>query len=249
VPIVEPEILSDGSHSIEVCAATTEKVIAACYKALSDHHVLLEGTLLKPNMVLAGVDGTPADTVTAARLTARALARTVPPAVPGIMFLSGGQGELEATAMLAAMNQVADIPRPWALSFSFGRALQASVLKAWGGKKENWKAAQDALLVRAKANGACGRLAARCRAARVCLPVRHSPTPPHHHARTHLRRRLTLALARASSVPQARPAWARATSAARASLCTSRTTSTERRRPRGGFALAARRSAPPLPHE
>lgn len=152
VPIVEPEILSDGSHGIEVCSAVTEKVLAAVYKALADHHVLLEGTLLKPNMVLAGADGPAADVRAAAYLTVRALSRAVPPAVPGIMFLSGGQSEEEATAHLTAMNQVEDIHHPWALSFSFGRALQASSLKAWGGKKENWEAAQKAFITRAKAN-------------------------------------------------------------------------------------------------
>lgn len=153
VPIVEPEILSDGSHGIEKCAAVTEKVLSAVYKALSDHHVLLEGTLLKPNMVLAGADSPDADIRDAAYLTVRALSRTVPPAVPGITFLSGGQSEETATAHLVAMNQVEDIHRPWALSFSFGRALQASALKAWGGKSENVKACQDAFIVRAKANG------------------------------------------------------------------------------------------------
>lgn len=152
VPIVEPEILSDGSHGIDVCAAVTERVLAAVYKALSDHHVMLEGTLLKPNMVLAGADGPSADVKDAAFLTVRALSRTVPPSVPGIMFLSGGQSEEEATAHVAAMNQVDSIHHPWALSFSFGRALQASSLKAWGGKKENWKAGQDAFATRAKAN-------------------------------------------------------------------------------------------------
>lgn len=153
VPIVEPEILSDGPHGIEVCAAVTERVLAACYKALNDHHVLLEGTLLKPNMVLAGTEGPKASVADAGYLTLRTLSRTVPPAVPGVMFLSGGQSEEEATAHLAAMNQVKDLPKPWSLSFSFGRALQASTLKAWGGKKENLKAAQEAFMKRAKANG------------------------------------------------------------------------------------------------
>lgn len=153
VPIVEPEILSDGSHSIDQCAAITERVLAACYKALNDHHALLEGTLLKPNMVLAGVDGTAADVKTAGYLTVRTLSRAVPPAVPGVMFLSGGQSEEEATAHLAAMNQVDSIAKPWSLSFSFGRALQASALKAWGGKKENWQAGQEAFMKRARANG------------------------------------------------------------------------------------------------
>ncbi|KAI3423957.1 hypothetical protein D9Q98_009791 [Chlorella vulgaris] len=152
VPIVEPEILTDGSHSIDVCAAVTERVLSACYKALSDMHVLLEGTLLKPNMVLTGADGPKVDVPTAGFLTARTLSRTVPPAVPGIMFLSGGQSEEEATAHLAAMNQCDTVKKPWTLSFSFGRALQASALKAWGGKKENYKAAQEAFLTRAKAN-------------------------------------------------------------------------------------------------
>lgn len=153
VPIVEPEILSDGSHPIDVCAETTERVLAACYKALSDNKVLLEGTLLKPNMVLSGAEGPKVDVKTAAWLTVRTLSRAVPPAVTGIVFLSGGQSEEEATAHLAAMNQVTDLPKPWALSFSYGRALQSSTLKAWGGKKENVKAGQEALFKRAKANG------------------------------------------------------------------------------------------------
>lgn len=152
VPIVEPEILTDGSHSIEVCAAVTERVLAACYKALSDNHVLLEGTLLKPNMVLPGVDGPKVDPRLAAALTVQVLRRTVPPAVPGIMFLSGGQSEEEATAHLNEMNKL-DVLRPWSLSFSYGRALQATVLKTWGGKPEQIEAAQQALLFRAKQNG------------------------------------------------------------------------------------------------
>jgi fructose-bisphosphate aldolase class I len=152
VPIVEPEILTDGDHPIDVCAAVTERVLAACYKALADMHVLLEGTLLKPNMVLAGAEGPKVDVPTAGYLTARTLMRTVPAAVPGVMFLSGGQSEEEATAHLAAMNQCEGVKKPWTLSFSFGRALQASALKAWGGKKENFKAGQEAFIARAKAN-------------------------------------------------------------------------------------------------
>ncbi|KAK9838491.1 hypothetical protein WJX81_002690 [Elliptochloris bilobata] len=153
VPIVEPEILTDGEHSIETCAAVTEAVLAAVYKALSDHHVLLEGTLLKPNMVCAGAKGPAADTNRVAELTVKALLRTVPPAVPGIMFLSGGQSEESASAALDAMNKL-PAPKPWVLSFSYGRALQASALKAWGGKKENLKAGQAAFMKRARANGA-----------------------------------------------------------------------------------------------
>ena len=104
-------------------------------------------------MVLSGAEADQADIRGAAFLTVRALSRAVPPAVPGIVFLSGGQSEETATAHLTAMNQIQDIQRPWALSFSFGRALQASALKAWGGKPENVKAGQDAFMVRAQANG------------------------------------------------------------------------------------------------
>lgn len=151
VPIVEPEILVDGSHDIQKCAAVTEIVLAACYKALSDHHVLLEGTLLKPNMVTAGSKAAKTTPQEIAKYTVQALQRTVPPAVPGIMFLSGGQSEEEATLNLNAMNQL-QTKKPWTLSFSFGRALQSSTLKAWAGKKENIPAAQAALLARCKAN-------------------------------------------------------------------------------------------------
>jgi len=152
-PIVEPEILMDGPHSIEVCQYWTEKVIAACYKALSDQNVILEGTLLKPNMVINGQESEKkASTAEIAKATVQALQRTVPPSVPGIMFLSGGQSEEEASERLNALNSLDLGPRPWRLSFSYGRALQASCLKAWKGKSENVKAAQDALLERAKAN-------------------------------------------------------------------------------------------------
>uniref|UniRef100_S4RGR5 Fructose-bisphosphate aldolase n=1 Tax=Petromyzon marinus TaxID=7757 RepID=S4RGR5_PETMA len=153
VPIVEPEILPDGDHDLKTCQYITEKVLAATYKALSDHHVYLEGTLLKPNMVTAGhacaTKYTP-EQVGMATLTA--LRRTVPPAVPGITFLSGGQSEEDASIHLNAINKL-HLIKPWALTFSYGRALQASVLKAWGGKKENLKAAQDELMRRAKING------------------------------------------------------------------------------------------------
>ncbi|KAL0866523.1 hypothetical protein Bca101_045641 [Brassica carinata] len=151
VPIVEPEILVDGSHDIHKCAAVTERVLAACYKALSDHHVLLEGTLLKPNMVTPGSDSAKVAPEVIAEHTVRALQRTVPAAVPAIVFLSGGQSEEEATKNLNAMNQL-KTKKPWSLSFSFGRALQQSTLKTWAGKEENVKAAQEALYVRCKAN-------------------------------------------------------------------------------------------------
>jgi fructose-bisphosphate aldolase class I len=152
VPIVEPEILMDGPHSLEICQYWTEKVVAACYKALSDNHVLLEGTLLKPNMVLPGTEcKNQRDSKTIGRATADAMRRTVPAAVPGIMFLSGGQSEVTATLNLNAINQEPN--RPWSVSFSYGRALQQSCLKAWMGKPENVPAAQKALLQRARANG------------------------------------------------------------------------------------------------
>lgn len=152
VPIVEPEILMDGDHSVETCQYWTERTLAACYKALSDQHVILEGTLLKPNMVLAGKQWKgPRSAKENAQRTVSALRRTVPPAVPGINFLSGGQSEEEATRNLNEMNKLGG--NPWALSFSYGRALQASCLKAWGGKSSNFKAGQNAFLQRAKANG------------------------------------------------------------------------------------------------
>lgn len=153
VPIVEPEILPDGDHDIERSLKVTETVLAAVYKALSDHHVFLEGTLLKPNMVTPGMQAKNRSSPQEIALcTVLALRRTVPAAVPGVVFLSGGQSEEEASVNLNAINQV-PLGRPWALTFSYGRALQASVLRAWGGKKENVAAGQQELLKRAKANG------------------------------------------------------------------------------------------------
>ena len=151
VPIVEPEILMDGDHDLDTAVEATTKVLAAVYKKLQDHHIYLEGTLLKPNMVCPGQDCkikyTPQDIAYA---TVTVLRRTVPAAVPGVTFLSGGQSEEEATIHLNEINKVPG--RPWSLTFSYGRALQATVLKVWSGKKENVPAAQAALLVRAKAN-------------------------------------------------------------------------------------------------
>jgi len=154
VPIVEPEVLPDGDHDLEVAQRVTEQVLAFQYKALADHHVFLEGTLLKPNMVTAGQSCPKkytAQDIAAATVTA--LNRTVPAAVAGITFLSGGQSEEDATLNLNAINQYAG-KKPWPLTFSYGRALQASVLKAWGGKDENIKAAQTELIKRASGNGA-----------------------------------------------------------------------------------------------
>merc|ERR1711887_342670 len=154
VPIVEPEILPDGDHDLDRCQKVTETVLSFVYKALNDHHVFPEGTLLKPNMVTAGQSCakkyTPHEV---AKATATALSRTMPPAVPGVTFLSGGQSEEEASVHLDAINKLTDIKKPWALTFSFGRALQASVLKAWQGKDENVGAGQEQLKGRAKANG------------------------------------------------------------------------------------------------
>jgi fructose-bisphosphate aldolase, class I len=156
VPIVEPEILTDGAHSIDKCAAVTEAVLAAVYKALADHHVLLEGTLLKPNMVTPGSEAEPASPDDVAPATVRALSRAVPAAVPGVVFLSGGQSEEDASVNLSAMNALgaAGPPKPWNLSFSYGRALQQSALKAWGGKPDNVAAGAAAFMARAAANGA-----------------------------------------------------------------------------------------------
>ncbi|GBP23866.1 Fructose-bisphosphate aldolase [Eumeta japonica] len=153
VPIVEPDILLDGDHDIVRAQKVTEVVLAAVYKALSDHHVFLEGTLLKPNMVTPG-QGSPKRSSPSeiALATVTALRRSVPAAVPGITFLSGGQSEEEATANLNAVNKTG-LYSPWALTFSYGRALQASVWRAWAGKQENVGKAQAELLKRAKANG------------------------------------------------------------------------------------------------
>jgi fructose-bisphosphate aldolase class I len=153
VPIVEPEILMDGDHDVHVCQRVTEKVLSACYAALALNRVILEGTLLKPNMVINGVScKSKATAAEIAKCTVTALQRTVPPAVPGITFLSGGMSEEEASVNLNALNAEPLGARPWALTFSYGRALQKSCISAWGGKKENVKKAQETLLVRAKAN-------------------------------------------------------------------------------------------------
>ncbi len=127
-------------------------MIAACYKALSDHHVLLEGTLLKPNMVRSGSDAkVQASASEIALATVRVLQHTVPPSVPGITFLSGGMSEEDASLALNAINLV-DGPKPWSLTFSYGRALQQSTLKAWKGEDANIPAAQAVLIARAEAN-------------------------------------------------------------------------------------------------
>lgn len=152
VPIIEPEILMDGDHPIQRTAEVQEEVLAAVYKACDLNGVLLEGSLLKPNMVVPGSDfkGTTSPEEIAS-YTIRTLERRVPSSVPGIMFLSGGMSEEEASVNLSAMNSVTR-KGPWSLSFSYGRALQQSCLKTWMGKEENVQAAQQALLARARAN-------------------------------------------------------------------------------------------------
>jgi len=150
VPIVEPEIMLDGNHSLERARVVHEKVWGAQYAMLQKYGVLLEGSLFKPSMIVPGADVAKETPETIARVTIEGLKRTVPAAMPGVTFLSGGQSEEEATLHIQAMNVT---PNPWSLTFSFGRALQASVLKAWGGKDENIKAAQDMLRALCQANG------------------------------------------------------------------------------------------------
>lgn len=152
VPIVEPEVLMDGDHDIGRCFEVTEAVLNVTYDELYAQRVLLEGSILKPNMVLPGKKSPrKASVEEVATQTARCLRRTVPAAVPGICFLSGGQSDEEATAHLSAMNALG--PHPWKLSFSYGRALQAAALKAWGGKRDNESNAQAAFAHRARMNG------------------------------------------------------------------------------------------------
>ncbi|GLC46522.1 hypothetical protein PLESTF_000956500 [Pleodorina starrii] len=156
VPVVEPEILIDGSHSQARFGAVTERVLGATVAALWRHGVQLEGCLLKPQMVIPGAEaeGERAAPEQVARHTVEALRRVVPPAIPGIMFLSGGQTEEEATLNLDAINRTArELGRcPWALSFSFGRALQASVLKLWSSDQTRVAEAQQLALALARAN-------------------------------------------------------------------------------------------------
>ena len=152
-PIVEPEVLMDGVHTIERCAEVTEAMQRAVYAQLAIHGVVLEASLLKPNMVVPGKDcpvQAGADEIAGATLNV--LRRAVPAAVPGIVFLSGGMTDEQSTERLNALNSRG--PQPWQLSFSYGRALQAPVLRAWAGDDTNRGAAQAALLHRARLNGA-----------------------------------------------------------------------------------------------
>ncbi len=153
VPIVEPEVLMDGDHTIEQSFDVTSRTLHAVFTELRDQRVQLEGVLLKPNMVLSGYEAdAQADHDEIAEMTLRCFRRHVPAAVPGVVFLSGGQSDEGATENLNAINERG--PQPWELSFSYGRALQAPALKTWTGNPANVDAAQKALLRRAKFNGA-----------------------------------------------------------------------------------------------
>ena len=152
VPIVEPEVLMDGEHDIDTCHDVTEWVLKETFSELYKAEVALEGIVLKPNMAIAGKKSPKKASVQeVAEKTVKMLKNCVPPAVPGIAFLSGGQSDEEATAHLDAMNKLG--PLPWKLTFSYGRALQAAPQKAWSGKKENVSAAQKAFAHRARMNG------------------------------------------------------------------------------------------------
>jgi fructose-bisphosphate aldolase, class I len=152
VPIVEPEVLMDGEHSIERCYEVTEQVLRTVFDALYEMRVMLEGIVLKPNMVIPGMkapkQASPDEVATA---TVRLFKNCVPVAVPGIAFLSGGQSDVTATANLDAVNRLGGLP--WAITFSYGRALQAAPQEAWGGKPGNVAAAQAAFHHRARMNG------------------------------------------------------------------------------------------------
>jgi fructose-bisphosphate aldolase class I len=154
VPIVEPEVLMTGDHDIDRCEDVTSFVLKSVFDALVDQNVLLEGMLLKPNMVVAGIDcprqPSPEEV---AEATLRTLTRCVPPAVPGVVFLSGGQDHVRATETLSAINQAAG-PKPWKLTFSYGRALQDEAMEIWHGRDENVSAGQHAFSHRARCDSA-----------------------------------------------------------------------------------------------
>src|SRR5687767_12107684 len=152
VPIVEPEVLMDGDHSIERCEEVTSATLESTFAQLYSHRIHLEGMILKPNMVISGKKNTArAGRQQVAEATVRMLKRYVPSAVPGIAFLSGGQSAAEATEHLSLMNKLGSLP--WELTFSYGRALQDEALKAWAGKPETFAAGQKAFIRRAKFNG------------------------------------------------------------------------------------------------
>jgi fructose-bisphosphate aldolase, class I len=156
VPIVEPEVLMDGDHDADRCAEVTEIVLRTVYGALAAHRVFLEGSLLKPNMILTGIkSGKHVQVEEVARRTIGVLKRTVPSAVPGIAFLSGGQEDIAATSHLNAINKAGNLP--WRATFSFGRALQDAPRRAWGGNADNRRAAEAAFTHRARMNALAAR--------------------------------------------------------------------------------------------
>ena len=153
VPVVEPEVLMDGDHDIDVCYEVTEAVLRSLFASLYEHNVMLEGSILKASMVIAGKDcDEQAGVEEVADATVRCLKATVPALLPGIVFLSGGQSDEQATAHLNAMNQLG--PHPWPLSFSYGRAMQQAALKLWAKDMQgNFATAQKTVTQRARANG------------------------------------------------------------------------------------------------
>jgi fructose-bisphosphate aldolase class I len=154
VPMVEPEILMDGDHTIERCADATRETLSVLFRGLHEARVDLHGTILKTNMILSGKDcGTQASTKEIAQATLDVLRETVPPAIPGVAFLSGGQSDVQATENLQAINELAG-DAPWRLTYSYGRALQAPALKAWGGNDAGRAEGQRQLSLRARCNGA-----------------------------------------------------------------------------------------------
>jgi len=156
VPIVEPEVLMDGDHGVDVCYEVTERVLKMLFDQLYHANVMLEGAILKPNMIVAGkLCERQAGVEEVAEKTVKCFKSAVPAAVPGIVFLSGGQSDEDATAHLNAINQIGGFP--WSISFSYGRALQAAPQKAWSGKPENVPAAQAAFLHRARMNALAQR--------------------------------------------------------------------------------------------
>jgi fructose-bisphosphate aldolase, class I len=176
IPIVEPEVLMDGSHSLDRCDEVTGTVINAVFAALRDQRIVLEGMLLKPNMVISGKecpDQAPVQQVATATL--RCLRRCVPAAVPGIVFLSGGQDDRAATVHLDAINRLTG-PKPWKISFSYGRALQDHALEAWHGRDENLAAGRQALYQRARCNSAASL--GKYTTEMETVPA-GAPSPPH----------------------------------------------------------------------
>lgn len=158
VPIVEPEVLMDGGHTLERYRAVTEEVLRMVFNQLHSQRVMLEGMILKPNMVLPGLTCPKQETADeVADATVKCLLRAVPAAIPGITFLSGGQSAELASARLNAMNVRFAAKMPWALTFSFSRAIQQPALEIWSGQEANAKAAQQALLHRARCNRAARR--------------------------------------------------------------------------------------------